>query len=111
MPEERITQSQRLQTLVDLSKQLNKQIPVNRYIRHKVIREEVVLAYKSPVPSGVQVEYQTLKDDKYVKVKANRQVNKGNYVVIHKDGSQETYTPEEFVKIYEPMMGEDKKES
>lgn len=100
---EKITQEQRLQAVVNLAKNLNKPISVRKFIRHKVIREEIVLAYQSPVPSAVQVYYQTLKDDKYVTVKANRQVNKGNWIVIRQDGSQETYTLEEFEKIYEPM--------
>lgn len=107
MEEENITRGQRLEEVNRLSAQIvkggGKPILIKSFIRHKVIREEIVMAYQSPVPSGVEVFYQTLKDDKYVTVKTNRQVNKDNWIVIREDGSQETYTPEEFAKIYEPV--------
>jgi len=105
--EQKVTQQDRLETVMKLAKDLKKPIPVTKFIRHKIIREEIVLAYQSLVPSSVQVSYKTLKDDQYVDVVANRQVNKGNYVVIRQDGSQETYTPEEFHKTYEPVNEED----
>ena len=64
-------------------------IPISRYTRKKIVREEVIEAYVTPVPTSVKTS------------QGNMQVNKGQWVVIHLDGTQETYSPQDFFKIFE----------
>lgn len=100
---------QAVRNVYKVSKEIQKPIPIMKFIRKKIVQEEVVEAYISPIPSAVQVTYQTIVEGRMVTKRNNRQVEKGNWVVIHKDGRQQTYTQEEFENIYEPMEEETSK--
>lgn len=72
--------------------QVTKQsIPIGKYIRKKIVQEEVVEAYVTPLPTSVKTP------------QGNMQVNKGQWVIIHLDGQQETYSSEDFFKTFEPL--------
>lgn len=76
----------------DLSKKLKKDISVLRFKRSKIIQEEIVDAYQTPVPSAVLVKGRP------------RQVEVNEWIVNHADGSQSKYSDMEFRKVFEPEM-------
>ena len=67
-----------------------------KYIRRKEIQEEIVEAYVSMVPASVT---HVVNDRKVAE-----QVNIGDWIITHADGSQDKCTPEEFKKIYIPII-------
>jgi len=90
-----MNRSEILENVKKLSVQLKRPILVEKYKRTKIIQEEIVDAYKTPVPNGIKVNGK------------NRQVEKDNWIVIHNDGTQSSYTEGEFLKIFEPIsLGE-----
>lgn len=86
----------RLVEVEELRKKINKPILVSRYIRQRIVQEEILDAYKSPVPSSVTVNGRP------------KMVEVGDWIVIKDDGSQDSYKPDEFSKVFEPYI-EDKK--
>jgi len=79
-----------------LEKQLKKPITIKKYKRCKIVQEEIIEAFKTPVPNSI-----TLANGKV------RQVEKDNWIVLHQDGTQSTYTDEEFSKVFEAIsLGE-----
>ncbi|HDY68071.1 MAG TPA: hypothetical protein ENH85_09790 [Candidatus Scalindua sp.] len=93
--EKTIGRIQRIQAVEKLQKQLNAsgenktKIIIKRFVRRKIIQNEVVDAYITPVANGIETPM------------GRKQVNRGNWIVIHADGKQASYTPEEFAGIYE----------
>lgn len=95
-----MTRDEILTNVRKLSETLKRPIPVYKYKRTRIVQEEVVEAYKTPVPSGIR-----LPNGK------NKQVEKDDWVIIHQDGSQSTYTNDEFFKVFEKItLGETFKE-
>ena len=76
----------------ELAKTINKPISISRYIRQRIIQEEIIDAYISPVPSAVTINNRP------------KMVEIGDWVVIREDGSQDTYKPDEFAKVFEPYI-------
>ena len=76
----------------ELAKKINRPIPVSRYIRQRIVQEEIIDAYKSPVPAAVVVNGK------------QKMVEIGDWIVIKEDGSQDAYKPDEFDKIFEPYI-------
>lgn len=78
----------------ELSKQIKRPIEIKRYIRQRIVQEETIDAYRSPVPSSVVVNGK------------QKMVEKDDWVVIKSDGSIESYKPAEFNKIFEEVKPE-----
>jgi len=78
----------------ELAKSINRPITVSKYIRQRIVQEEIIDAYKSPVPSAVTVNGHP------------KMVEIGDWIVIKADGSQDTYKPAEFAQIFEPYRDE-----
>ena len=78
-----------------LADNIKKEIPLVKYKRRKIIQEEIVDAYKCPVPSSITVHGRP------------RQVERDEWVVIHQDGQEACYSADEFFKIFEAIpLGE-----
>jgi len=86
-----MTRDDVLSNVKKLAEQLKKEIPVNKFKRSKIVQEEIVEAFKTPVPNAVTVNGR------------NRMVEKDDWIVIHTDGHQSTYSDEEFKKIFEKI--------
>ncbi len=91
-----MTRESRIVEVQDLAKRVNREIPVKRYIRQRIVQEEIIDAYISPVPTAVVVEGKT------------KMVEMGDWVVIREDGLQDTYKAMEFAKIFEAYIEEQK---
>ena len=78
----------------ELSKSIKNPIPIARFIRQRIVQEEIVDAYKSPVPSAVKIDGQP------------KMVEIGDWIIIRADGSQDTYKPDKFSQIFEPYKEE-----
>ena len=89
-----MTREERIVEVNDLSKQINKPIPVARYIRQRIVQEEIIDAYKSPVPSAVTINNKP------------KMVETGDWIIIKEDGSQDTCKPVEFAQVFEPYREE-----
>ena len=91
-----MTRDEILLNVRKLSEQIKKPIPIEKYKRAQIIREEVVEAFQTPVPNAV-----TLANGQ------TKQVEKDNWILIHQDGTQSTYTDEEFHNTFEKVsLGE-----
>lgn len=84
-----MSRESRIAEVSELAKRVNKEIPVKKYIRQRIVQEEIIDAYVSPVPSAAVVDGIT------------KMVEVGDWVVIRADGSQDTYKPVEFTKVFE----------
>lgn len=74
-----------------LAKDIKRPIPINQYIRSRIVQDEIVNAYKSPVPTAVIVNGKS------------RQVEIGDWIAIHPDGSKDAFKDAEFKSIFEPL--------
>jgi len=84
-----MTREDVLQTVKDIGERQKKPVPIRKYKRTKIVQEEIVEAFRTPVPSAIEIKGKP------------RQVEKDNWVVIHEDGTFSTYTDEEFNKVFE----------
>ena len=95
----KITRQERIGKVQELSKRIKEgggdEIVIGQFKRHKIVQEEIVDAYISPVPSAVKTPA------------GSRQVDKGNWVLIHSDGSESTMTPDQFAKVFTNLKAED----
>ena len=87
-----MSRESRIAEVQELARTVHKEIPVSKYTRQRIIQEEIIDAYISPVPSAVIVGDNT------------KMVEVGDWVVIKADGSQDTYKPLEFAKIFEAYI-------
>ena len=78
----------------ELAKLIKKDIPITRYIRQRIVQEEIIDAYQSPVPSSVMINGK------------QKMVEIGDWIVVKEDGSQNTYKSDEFFEIFEPYIPE-----
>ena len=70
---------------------------MGKYVRHKIIQEEIVDAEQSLIPCSI-------KEHEHGKLTGrNKQVNVGDWVVTHADKTQDVYTNEDFHVVYKPM--------
>lgn len=84
-----------IRAVKDLEEITKKEIPIMKFELKPEIAKEVVEAYITPLPTSVKTKYGK-----------DLQVNKGNWVVIHKKGGQDAYTPDEFAKRFKPVVDE-----
>ena len=84
-----MTREERIIEVSELSKLIKSPIPITRYIRQRIVQEEIIDAYKSPVPSAVIINGKS------------KMVEIGDWVVIREDGSQDAFKPSEFNKTFE----------
>jgi len=94
-----MTREDRIMEVNELSKTVKNPIAVAKYIRQRIVQEEIIDAYVSPVPSAVVVDGRP------------KQVEVGDWVAIHSDGTQDAYKPAEFTKVFEPYIGDQKPNS
>lgn len=90
-----MTRQSRIVEVQELAKRVNREIPVKRYIRQRIVQEEIIDAYISPVPASVMIDGKP------------KMVEVGDWVVIREDGSQDTYKALEFAKIFEIYIEDD----
>lgn len=110
--EEGITRAERIERVHETAKRINREIPILKYKRSEIIREEIVDAYTALQPSSVMVKMDIKQDDGTIKeVIAAKQVNVGDKVVIHADGSETVYTSVEFERNFAQYVEEPKEES
>jgi len=72
-----------------LAKDIKRPITISRYIRKRVVQEEMIDAYISPVPTAVIVNGRA------------RQVEIGDWIIIQADGAKSTFKDNEFKTIFE----------
>ena len=84
-----MTRDDILTNVKELEKATKKVISIKKYRRSKIVQDEIVEAFKTPVPNAITIKGKP------------KQVEKDNWIVLHPDGTQSTYTDEEFNKIFE----------
>ena len=84
-----MTREDILENIKEVGVKMKKEIPVKKYKRTRIVQEEIVEAFQTPVPNAIIVKSRP------------RQVEKDNWIVIHSDGTQSAYNDEEFKKVFE----------
>ena len=84
-----MTREDKIMEVQELGKKINQTISIRKYMRQRIVQEEIIDAYLSPVPSAVMIGGRP------------KMVEKGDWIVIHIDGSQDVYKPGEFEKVFE----------
>jgi len=70
-------------------------IPIETFVRKPQVVKDEIMAYRTPVPTAIDTPYGV------------KQVDKGNWIAVNPDGTQEVYTGDEFIARFDlkPVRG------